>query len=226
MYRTRWIVFPGRVARAMRQRLEIKKMGTIENWECVLWAVRSLRWFLKRMLAQWTQSKAGIWKVRYKKQKMDAVVTPPRPLSPGGSPPPTAGSISCSRSSAALFSAELSSAFRIHFTREVQTSSLPTHTRTAWHGEKPALLKWGTSTLWGKLKLPSSWSHMPCATSSLLSPLKCILVLDSAARKSDPRFQAATVFLSLNGRMTHAANRQVTATSPSLTHKTISAQEK
>ena len=52
MYRTRWIVFPGRVARAMRQRLEIKKMGTIENWECVLWAVRSLSWFLKRMLAQ------------------------------------------------------------------------------------------------------------------------------------------------------------------------------
>ena len=88
MYRTRWIVFPGRVARAMRQRLEIKKMGTIENWECVLWAVRSLSWFLKRMLAQWTKSKAGIGKVRYKKQKMDAVVTPPRPLSPGGSAPP------------------------------------------------------------------------------------------------------------------------------------------
>lgn len=32
----RWADYLGRVARVVKERLEIKKMGAMENWECVL----------------------------------------------------------------------------------------------------------------------------------------------------------------------------------------------
>lgn len=126
-------------------------------------------WFLNSMLARWMQSKAGIGKERDKMHKVDAVGSPPRLPSPdadllqllevlaaeGPQLPPFC------RTVLSLQDSLLPEKFK-HLS--YQTIKGPHNMGV----QKPAPSTWGTSTLWGKLKLPSRWNHMPCLTSSFV----------------------------------------------------------